>query len=131
MKVYALSAALLVAATSVSAMDLPIAGLSLNTDVVLEHKLDAETTQLDITPELAYAPSIVTGFEVTAGTSFDVWDRDGGFTLSDEFDAMPTIDFGATYVLPMVQNVELGIGTSYDFEATERSDVTMTATFSF
>lgn len=117
-------------ATSATAMDLPVPGLALNTDVVATHKVDADTTTLTAAPELAYTPEGTT-LELTAGTTFNLWNRADGVTLSDEFDTLPTIDFGATYVVPTMDNVELGLGTSYDFEAESRGEVTMTATFSF
>lgn len=118
------------AATSASAMDLPY-GFALNTDVVAEHKVDAETTTLTIAPELAFAPAPVAGLELTAGMTLNAWDNAGGITLADEFDALPTVDFGATYTPAAVSNIELFIGTAYDFDAKERDDISVKATFSF
>lgn len=117
--------------TSASAMDLPVTGLALNTDVVATHKVDAETSTVTINPELAYAPFFLNGAELTAGTTLSAWDNADGITLMDEFDTLPTVDFGATYVPAMAPNVELELGTSYDLETKERSEITMTATFSF
>ena len=119
------------AATSATAMDLPIPGLALNTDVVVEHKVDAETTQLDIQPELEYTPGAVAGLSLTAGMNIDVWDNTNKFTADTEFDVAPTIDFGATFVPAAMDNLELELGTSYDFDAEERGEITATATFSF
>jgi hypothetical protein len=117
------------AATSATAMDLPVAGLSLNTDVVLEHKVDASTTQLDLAPELEYTPGAVAGLALTAGMNIDLWDNTNGTTLDDEFDVMPTIDFGATY--QAMDNLELELGTAYNFETKERTEITLTSTFAF
>ena len=119
------------AATSATAMDLPVPGLALNTDVVASHKVDAEASALTIAPELEFAPAAAAGLSLTAGTVLNAWDNTNGFTLTDEFDTMPTLDFGATYVLPTMSNVELELGTSYDLEAKERSEITLTATFGF
>jgi len=119
------------AATSATAMDLPVPGLALNTDVVAEHKFDAEATTLTITPELEWQPMVDGPLSLTADTTLSVWDNDGGFTLGDEFDTLPTLKFGATYVPAMMDNVELELGTSYDLEAEERGEITATATFSF
>ena len=129
MRTFVLAMVAAMAATSATAMDLPINGLSLNTDVVLEHKLDASTTQLDLAPELEFAPSAVAGLALTAGMNIDVWDNTNQFTLDTEFDVMPTIDFGATY--QAMDNLELELGTAYNFETKERTEITLTTTFAF
>ena len=118
------------AATSATAMDLPVPGLALNTDVVAQHKVDAEASTLTITPELEFVPADGP-LTLTANTTFNVWDNTNSFTLDDEFDHMPTVKFGAVYALPTMSNVELELGTSYDLEAKERGEITATATFSF
>ena len=126
MKFTVAAIALLASASAAAALDLPVAGLSLNTDAVLEHKVDAATTQLDLNPELEYMRGAAT---LTAGMSLNVWDDIGGVTLADEFDTLPTITFGATYLL--MPNLELEAATAYDFEAKAREEITLTATFSF
>lgn len=118
-------------ATSAAALDLPVPGLALNTDAKVEYKMDAETTAATLAPELSYTPSFVGGLNFTSGTTLNVWDNDGGFTLGDQFDTLPTLDFGATYAPAMMDNLELEVGTSYDLEAKERGEVTVSATFSF
>jgi len=118
-------------ATSASALDLPVPGLALNTDAKVEYKVDAETTAATLAPELSYIPSFVDGVELTGGTTLSVWDNDGGFTLGDEFDTLPTLDLGVTYAPVMMENMEFEVGTSYDLEEKERGEVTMSATFSF
>lgn len=129
MRTFVLATAVAMAATSATAMDLPIAGLALNTEVVAEHKVDAETTTLVATPELAFSPSAVSGLEMTAGIELNVWDNDGSFTLDDEFDVKPEILLGVTYQLR--DNIELEAATSYDFEAEDRGEITLTTTFNF
>lgn len=118
------------AATSATAMDLPVPGLALNTDVVAQHKVDAEASTLTITPELEFVPNDGP-LSLTANTTFNIWDNTNSFTLDDEFDTLPTLKFGATYVPVMMDNVELELGTSYDLEAEARGEITATATFSF
>jgi len=100
--------------------------LSLNTEVEVEHKLDAESTTMILEPELGYVLGIG---EFTVGTTLSVWDDTNSFTLDDEFDHLPTLDFGWTY--PLQSNVELEAGTSYNFEDEERGEISLKASFSF
>ena len=116
------------AATSATAMDLPVPGLALNTDVVAQHKLDAEASTLTITPELEFVPNDGP-LSLTANTTFNIWDNTNSFTLDDEFDHMPTINVGASYMA--TEALELELGTSYDLEGKARGEITATATFSF
>jgi hypothetical protein len=108
------------------AADLGTTGLTLNTEAEAQYKVDAETTTIKLTPELGYA---LMGVDLTAATTLNVYDNAGGFTLGDEFDHMPTIDFGASYMA--TDALELELGTAYDLEAKERSEITLTATFAF
>ena len=129
MRTFVLAIVAAMAATSATAMDLPVPGLALNTDVVAEHKFDAEATTLTLAPELEWQPMVDGPLSLTAGTTLAVWDNTNSFTLDDEFDTLPTLDFGASYMA--MENLELELGTSYDFEAKERGEITATATFSF
>jgi len=131
MRTFVIAMVAAMAATSATAMDLSVPGLALNTDVVAEYKLDAETTTVTINPELALEPVTAPGLELTAGMTLSAYDNAGGVTLFDEFDVLPSVDFGATYTLPTWSNVELSAGTSYDFDAKERGEVSLKATFSF
>lgn len=108
------------------AADLGTTGLTLNTEAEAQYKVDAETTTIKLTPELGYA---YMGVDLTAATTLNVYDNAGGFTLGDEFDHMPTIDFGASYMAS--DALELELGTAYNLETKERSEITLTATFSF
>ena len=128
-KVLLTTAALVAFASTASAMDLLIPGLALNTEVVAEHKYDAETTTLVATPELAYTPAAFDRLTVTAGMDVNVWDNTGGFTAMDTFDVKPEIALGATFWA--AKNVELEALTSYDFEAAQRGEITVRATFAF
>ena len=100
--------------------------LSLNTEVELEYKLDAEATTMIVEPELGYALGKA---DLTLGTTLSVWDNTNSFTLDDEFDHLPTLDFGFSYMLQ--DNLELEAGTSYNFEDEERGELSLKATFSF
>lgn len=131
MKYTVAALAILASATAASAMDLPVPGLALNTEVVAEYKVDAETATLTATPELAYSPAFVGGLTATAGIELDVWNKADGLTISDEFDALPEVLFGVTYVPAALDNLELEVGTSYNFDVKERGEITMTATFNF
>ena len=100
--------------------------LSINTEVEVEHKLDAESTTMILEPELGYVLGIG---EFTVGTTLNVWDNTNRFTLGDQFDHIPTMDFGYSYMLQ--DNLELEAGTSYNFEDEERGEITLKASFSF
>ena len=100
--------------------------ISLDTEVELEHKLDAEATTMIVEPELGYALGKA---DLTLGTTLSVWDNTNSFTLDDEFDHLPTLDFGFSYMLQ--DNLELEAGTSYNFEDEERGELSLKATFSF
>ena len=114
------------ATTPALAIDLPVAGLTLNTDVEAKHQLDAEATTITVAPELEYT---VGSMNFTAGTTLNVWDNTNKITIDDELDHLPVIDFGAEYALREDLSIELG--TSYDLEKEQRGEVTLSATFSF
>ena len=126
MRTIVLATVAAMAATSVSAMDLPVAGLALNTEVVATYKVDAETTTLVATPELEYSYGLAS---FTAGMELNVWDNANNFTLDNEFDVKPEILLGATYQLR--DDLGLEAATSYNFETEQRSEVILTATFNF
>ena len=126
MRTIVLATVAAMAATSVSAMDLPVAGLALNTEVVATYKVDAETTTLVATPELEYSYGSAA---FTAGMELSVWDNANNFTLDNEFDVKPEILLGATFLVR--DDLELEAATSYNFETESRSEVTLTATFAF
>lgn len=126
MRTLVLATVAALATTSAMAEDLGTTGLTLNTDLEAQYKVDAETTTFKLTPELGY---VFMGVDLTAATTLNLYDNAGGFTLDDEFDHMPTIDLGASYMAS--DALELELGTAYNLETKARSEVTMTATFSF
>ena len=126
MRTFVLALVAAMAATSAMAMDTGIPGLALNTEVVAEYKVDAETSTLVATPELEYSYGSAA---FTAGMELNVWDNVGKFTLDNEFDVKPEILLGATYQLR--DDLELEAATSYNFETEARGEITLTATFNF
>lgn len=130
MRTFVLAIAAAMAATTAQAVDLT-PSLALNTEVVAEYKYDAESTTLTATPELEFAPTYLPGAAFTAGMELNIWDNTNKFTLDNEFDVKPEILLGATFAPATMPNMELELGSSYDFEAKERGEITATATFNF
>jgi hypothetical protein len=104
-------------------------GFSLETEVKAERKVDADTSIITINPELTFDVATVDGLELTTGTKLSVWDNTNDFTMDDEFDHLPVIDFGVEYALR--DDLSIEAVTTYDLEAEERGEVTITATFAF
>jgi opacity protein-like surface antigen len=104
-------------------------GFSLETEVKAERKVDAETSIVTISPEVTYNVGTVAGLELTAGTTLSVWDNTDSFTIDDEFDHLPVLEFGADYAIR--DDLSLEASTSYDLEAEERGEITVSLTFAF
>ena len=104
-------------------------GFSLETEVKAEHKVDADTSIITINPELTFDVAAVDGLELTTGTTLSVWDNTNDFTMDDEFDHLPVLEFGGSYIVRDDFTIEAV--TSYDLEAEERGEITLTATFAF
>ena len=123
MRLLATTAAALLLATSVSAMDLGM-GLSLNTEVTGEYKVDAENMTLTSTPELVYTNF---GFDFAASTELAIYDDK--FVVEDTFSTLPTIDF--TVERELMDGLTAYVETSYDLDAGERGEITLGSTFAF
>jgi len=130
MRILATVFAVAMTATTAQAVELT-PNLALNTEVVAEHQVDAETSTLVATPELAFTPGAIPGLELTAGVELNIWDNSSKFTLDNEFDVKPEILLGATFVPAMMDNLEIEAATSYNFETEARGEITLTATFNF
>ena len=104
-------------------------GFSLETEVKAERKVDADTSIITINPELTFVVPQVDGLELTTGTKLSVWDNTNDFTMDDEFDHLPVLEFGGSYALR--DDLTIEAGTSYDLEAEERGEITLTASFAF
>ena len=116
-------------ATTVSAETQLGAGFSLETEVKAERKVDADTSIITINPEVTYSVGAVAGLELTTGTTLSVWDNTDDFTMDDEFNHLPVLEFGGSYALRDDFTIEAV--TSYDLEAEERGEITLTASFAF
>tara|TARA_R110001592_G_scaffold25449_1_gene96554 strand:+ start:492 stop:884 length:393 start_codon:yes stop_codon:yes gene_type:complete len=110
-----------------SAADLG-SNLALNTDVKATYLVDAETTVATINPEFSYTG--LTALELTAGTTLNLWENVGTTSdITDEWNHLPVLAFGATYTL--APNLDVEANMNYDLEATKRGDISLAATFSF
>lgn len=121
MKLAIATAAAVLAATSASAIELGIAGLTAGATTTAEYNVDAENMTLTLEPEVGYA---FAGIDFTAGTEISVYNDD--FVLGDE---MPTLDFKAAR--QVWDNLEVYGEIGYDLELEERTDLTVGASFSF
>ena len=102
--------------------------LNVNTDVKATYLVDAETTVAIVNPELSYTG--VSGLELTAGTTLNLWENVGTTSdITDEWNHLPVLAFGATYTL--APNLDIEANMNYDLEATKRGDISLAATFSF
>ena len=127
MRTFVLAMVAAMAATSATAADLGN-GLALNTEIEATYNVDATTTVATINPEFAY--SGVNALTLTAGTTLTAYDNTGTtFDLTDEFDHLPVLEFGAAYAVRDDLTVEALV--DYDLETETRGDLTLVATFNF
>ena len=115
-------------ASSVMAADIAN-NLKLDTDIVTTHLWDKETTAMTIDPELIYDTGLAYNTKITLGTKLNLWDNTNKIMIDDELDHLPVFDFGIS-AFPL-DDLELELSTAYDFETDTRSDIKLTATFSF
>ena len=106
--------------------------LSLDTELKMSHKMDAESTLFTINPELSWDAS--TSLEMTMGTKITGWDS----TLTGDrfimFDALengshPDIDLGATYTL--TGGMEIFGNTKWDLNEGERKEIEVGLAYTF
>lgn len=121
MKLAIATAAAVFAATSASAIELGIAGLTASTLATAEYNVDAENMTVKLEPEVGYA---FAGIDYTVGTNIMLYNDE--FVVGDE---MPTLDFKASRQI--WDNLELYGEIGYDLELEERTDVTVGASFKF
>jgi hypothetical protein len=134
MRTFVLAMVAAMAATSATAMDLPVPGLALNTEVKAFHKVDAETNHITLEPELRFTPadgslslygsSLITAYETdhASGDDFaimNIWE-DG---------YKPTLDLGAEYTINA--NAMVYGETSWDFNAEDRGEIEVGLSFNF
>jgi hypothetical protein len=117
------SAAIVAFASAASAFEIA-PGLSAGADVVTAYTVDAKDVATTLTPTLSYNWSAIS---LSASTDLSVWNN--GWVGNTMFDVKPTIDLEAIFAAQ--DNVELSLETSYDIEAADRGEITLTATLSF
>jgi hypothetical protein len=117
------SAAIVAFASAASAFEIA-PGLSAGADVVAAYTVDAADMTTVVTPILSYGWNNLT---LNASTDLSVWNN--GWVGHETFDVQPSIDLEA--ILAVQDDVELSLETSYDLEAADRGEITLTATLSF
>lgn len=121
-----IAAAALAALTTTAQAEGMIGPLSFGGEVESSYNVDKEIFDVTLTPEVAYGMGAA---EFTVGTELTVWNSDTEFNVTDHFDTLPTIDFGATYQI--WGNVEAFGEVAYDLDAEERSDIIVGVSFNF
>lgn len=117
------------------ALDLPVPGMSLDTEIKAWHKVDAETNHVTINPEVNWQPAPDGALTLSIGTVITAYETDAttdsDFVLFDvlEEGSRPNIDLGATYGL--ANGAELFAETSWDVDAEERTEIEVGVSFSF
>ena len=117
------SAAIVAFASAASAFEIA-PGLSAGADVATSYTVDAEDVTTTLTPILSYNWNAIS---LSASTDLSVWNN--GWAGHQMFDVKPTIDFEA--ILAAQDDLELKAETTYDMEAKNRGEITLTATLSF
>jgi hypothetical protein len=117
------SAAIVAFASAASAFEIA-PGLSAGADVATSYTVDAKDVTTTLTPILSYNWDAIS---LSASTDLSVWNN--GWAGHQMFDVKPTIDFEA--ILAAQDDVELKAATTYDMEAGDRGEITLTATLSF
>jgi hypothetical protein len=124
MKLAALTAAALLTAGSVSAMEIGNTGVSLGATTVAEYAVNAGRTSIVLTPALAYSNW---GVDLAASADIAVYDNE--FVLMNALDALPTIEFSASY--DVMDNASAYVKSSWDLDAMEMGEITLGVAFSF
>jgi hypothetical protein len=125
------------ATTPAIAADLPVPGLSLDTEVKAEYLLDAGSTTLTLNPEVNWQPMVDGPLTLSIGTTITAFDSTAGNSFSDDiimFDTFstgsrPNIELGATWALR--EDTELYAETEWDVDDGERTEVKIGASFNF
>lgn len=119
------------------AADLPVPGLSLDTEVKAEHMLDAGSTILTLNPEVNWQPMVDGPLNLSVGTTITAFDSTAGNSFGDDiimFNAFdegnrPNIELGLTYSFR--EDTEFYAETEWDVDAGERTEVKIGASFNF
>ena len=133
MRTHVLATVAVLATTSAQAMDLPVAGMTLDTEVKAWHEVDAEKNYVTINPEVEWTPTVDGALTLSVGTVITAYETQTGdnFVLFDALDegSRPNIDFGAEYDLG--NGAELFGETSWDVDTEERTEVKVGVSFTF
>jgi len=132
MRTFVLAMVAAMAATTASAMDLPVPGLALNTEVKAFHKMDAETNNVTVEPELRYTTGDLSLFTSSLVTVYET-DHASGDDIAImniwEDGYKPELEFGAEY---SINASTLVYGeTSWDFNTEDRGEVEVGISFNF
>ena len=119
-------------ATTASAMDLPVPGMELNTEVKAFRMIDAETNNVTVEPELRYTAGAVSLFTSSVVTVYET-----GHASGDDIAIMniwedgykPELEFGAEYSIN--PNTVVYGESSWDFNAEDRGDIEVGISFNF
>lgn len=103
-----------------------IGPLTFGGEVESSYNVDAEIFDVTLTPELAYGMGAA---EFTLSSDLTVWNSNTEFNVTDHFDTLPTLDFGATYQI--WDNMEAFGEVAYDLDAEERGDIKVGVSFNF
>lgn len=127
MKMTKLAAAFVVAGTPLFAED----GLSFGGELDTKYTVDAEALTMTLSPEAKYTMG-ATAF--TASTDISVWNSKAAGDNFVMFDALddgthPDLELEITHQLQ--DNMELSLGTAWDFNRDEREEITVGVSFSF
>jgi len=132
MRTFVLAMVAAMAATTATAMDLPVAGLELNTEAKAFRLMDAETNNVTVEPELRFTTGAVSLYTSSLVTVYET-----GHASGDDFAVMniwedgykPTLDFGAEYSINA--NTVVYGESSWDFNTEDRSEIEVGVSFNF
>ena len=132
MRTFVLSMVAAMAATTASAMDLPGPGLALNTEEKAFHKMDAETNNVTVEPELRYTTGDLSLFTSSLVTVYET-DHASGDDIAIiniwEDGYKPELEVGAEYSINT--NTLVYGETSWDFNAEDRGEIEVGVSFNF
>ena len=132
MRTFVLALVAAMAATSATAMDLPLPGLELNTEAKVFRKMDAETNNVTIEPELRFTTGAVSVYASSLVTVYETGHASGDdFAITNVWEDgyKPTLDFGAEY---SINETMMVYGeSSWDFDAEDRGEIEVGLSFNF
>ena len=97
-------------------------GLTVGGELDAHWAVDAEAFTMTLTPEMGYN---AWGNDFTVSTDLDVY-KNEDVVIGDAFDSL-VVDFKVTR--PWMSNIKLYGETSWDFDAEERGEISIGATF--